>query len=479
MSMLRLGVCLLVASPIIRGASVARAQQVKPANFPQVMRFCGPAACATLTWNNGHYDAVYDRSSGTSTYTVERFTPEAVRIIRRESAGGGTAVLTGRISARGDSVVDGRITWTAGATGTFPYTMTWDLGRAPAAVAREEPDVATVPLGLSECEPVTANKQCGTWSWDGEKYLAVWDQGTVAHMSVQQWNRAGVVLKRSDYAVTAGATGTYTGHWQDDTTILGDATINWPGHFPNSALGPGNIKITWQAWIENTKGRPYVRCDMKVPPPATTADPETTASDAFRAGDMESGACWVRIAAVQGSAKSQTLYGYSLLVGRGVAKDTVQGFEWTQKAARQGQLDAEFNLAKMYKDGVGVSPDSAQANYWTGQAKAQVRDQFAKTLVRAHLNPSGMNILAAADACRQDPENAGTFNVQCAAALQAENSYLRQKAMEVGEEQCGDAAKRNYPNPNYLSDVRNEQFRQCMNDVEADVTARFGAASHP
>jgi hypothetical protein len=32
---------------------------------------------------------------------------------------------------------------------------------------------------------------------------------------------------------------------------------------------------------------------------------------------------------------------------------------------------------------VGVSSDSAQANYWTGQAKAQVRDQFAKTLARA------------------------------------------------------------------------------------------------
>jgi Sel1 repeat len=462
---------------LTRGAGVASAQEVKPPNLPQVMRFCGPAACATLTWNNGQYDAVYDQSSGTSTYTVELFTPQAVRIIRRES--GGTAVLTGRISSRGDSVIDGRITWTSGPTGTFPYTMTWDLHPAPAVAAREQPDVTTVPVRLSECEPATANKQCGSWSWDGENYLAVWDEGIVAHMSVQQWNRAGVVLKRSDYATTAGTTGTYTGHWQDDTTILGDAAINWPGHFPNSPLGPGNIKVTWQAWTENVKGPAYVRCNMKALPPATSTDPETLASHAFTAGDMESGACWMRIAAQQGNAKSQTLYGYYLIVGRGVVKDTVQAFEWTQKAARQGQLDAEFNLAKMYRDGVGVSRDSAQSNYWTQQAKAQVRDQFAKTLARAQQLPLGLNILAAANACRQDPDNARAFKTECAVAFHAENSYLRQKAVEVGEEQCRDAAKRDNPNPNYPSDAVSERLRQCIGDVQADVTARFGAAPGP
>jgi hypothetical protein len=486
---LRLVSCLLVLCGLILGASDLKTQQAKSPALPEVMRFCGPAHCATLTWNNGHYDAVYDDTPGTSTYTVELFTAEAVRIVRHEK-GGDTAVLTGRISAQGNSIVDGKLTWTSGPTGTFPFTMTWGLNPAqpktegdrppfdspdiPAAAAGTQPDVTTVPLLLNECEPVGPNKLCGTWTWDGEKYLSVWDQGTVAHMSVQQWNSAGVILKRSDYALTAGTTATYTGHWQKDGTILGEAAINWPGHFPNSPLGPGNFKITWEARIENAKGPSYVRCDIKAPPPETSADPETKASNSFRAGNMESGACWTRIAALQGKAKSQTLYGYYLIVGRGVAKNPAQAFEWTQKAASQGQMDAEFNLAKMYKDGVGVPPDPAKSEYWTRQAKSQAQNEFVKTLARARQIPLGFNIVAAADTCRQDPENARAFSAECAAALGAENSYLRQKALDVAEEECRDTEKRENPNPNYPPDFSSERFRECMDRARTDVRARFG-----
>jgi hypothetical protein len=87
------------------------------------MKFCGPNYCGTLTLKDGHYDAVYQGNANTSIYTVERFTPELVALRRADSTGA-MAVLTGKISAAGNSIVDGSITFTSGG-GTYPFTMTW------------------------------------------------------------------------------------------------------------------------------------------------------------------------------------------------------------------------------------------------------------------------------------------------------------------------------------------------------------------
>ena len=100
-----------------------------PRDLPSAMRFCGPAHCGTLTWSDGHYDAVYDDEhgkTGYSTYTVKLFTSDAI-LINRVDKGTGTAVLTGRLSPEGNSVVDGKITFTGldGTSVTNPYRLTW------------------------------------------------------------------------------------------------------------------------------------------------------------------------------------------------------------------------------------------------------------------------------------------------------------------------------------------------------------------
>jgi hypothetical protein len=100
-----------------------------PQGLPSVMRFCGPAHCGTLNWSNGIYDATYDdqkHTPGGSTFKIQLFTPEAVMITRKE-LNGGTAVLTGKISAQGNSISNGHIIFTngSGQSSTFDYQLTW------------------------------------------------------------------------------------------------------------------------------------------------------------------------------------------------------------------------------------------------------------------------------------------------------------------------------------------------------------------
>lgn len=123
-----------------------------PQGLPATMRFCGPAHCGTLTWNNGHYDAVYDdiQGQGSSTYTVElfNFKPEAVLINRVDKGdkGGGTAVLTGRISPQGNSIVGGKITYTHsdGTSVTNPYQLTWGTAYSAATRGTAQPQQQVV-----------------------------------------------------------------------------------------------------------------------------------------------------------------------------------------------------------------------------------------------------------------------------------------------------------------------------------------------
>ena len=109
------------------------------------MRFCGPAHCGTLTWSDGHYDCIYDDevSRGSySTYIVERFGPEMV-LIKRVDKGAGSAVLTGTISPEGNSIVNGKITYTGldGTSGTNPFQLTWGsaYSLATGPTARPQP----------------------------------------------------------------------------------------------------------------------------------------------------------------------------------------------------------------------------------------------------------------------------------------------------------------------------------------------------
>jgi hypothetical protein len=98
-----------------------------PVPLPQTMRFCS-FYCFTLIHKGDHYDAFRDDAMDgkpASTYRVRDFSRNSVALDRQD-AGGNKAELTGKISAYGNSIEGGKITWVVGANGTVaPYQLTW------------------------------------------------------------------------------------------------------------------------------------------------------------------------------------------------------------------------------------------------------------------------------------------------------------------------------------------------------------------
>jgi hypothetical protein len=137
----------------------------KPQAPPPVMRVCDPnGTCGTWTWNSGHYDGVW--AGATATLTVVSFTPESV-IIKRTDTGARTGLAytySGKISAQGDSVLDG--VWVGepgtregGASGHFTATWGAALGDNPAA--RPSRPTVVVPIVPIICVPWFFGVVCG------------------------------------------------------------------------------------------------------------------------------------------------------------------------------------------------------------------------------------------------------------------------------------------------------------------------------
>src|SRR6185369_12585209 len=80
-----------------------------PKGLPSIMHWCSKH-CTTLVWRTDHYTEI--AAPGRSIVTVESFTPESIVLNRTDVKPPGTAVLKGKLSPRGDTIVDGTITWT-------------------------------------------------------------------------------------------------------------------------------------------------------------------------------------------------------------------------------------------------------------------------------------------------------------------------------------------------------------------------------
>ena len=109
-----------------------------PQTPPPVIRSClvPSYACATLTWNGGHYDSVTDGGGPRTTWTVESFSHDSV-ILNSVIAASGDAVLTasikGKISTQGNSIADGIWSYSNGVSGHFTAAWGTALGSLPAA----------------------------------------------------------------------------------------------------------------------------------------------------------------------------------------------------------------------------------------------------------------------------------------------------------------------------------------------------------
>lgn len=71
-----------------------------------------------------------------------------------------------------------------------------------------------------------------------------------------------------------------------------------------------------------------------------------------------------REAAILGDVQAQSMYGYRLLTGQGIAPDTVVGTGWILGAAEQGDPRAANNMGWLLSSGIGVEPDTVRAAEW-------------------------------------------------------------------------------------------------------------------
>jgi hypothetical protein len=130
-----------VASSKPKGADGSSSQAASEisVNLPQTMRFCG-SRCFILTMRDGrYYDAIGEGGLGwnvESRYTIVQFTPDAISLKRVDTTGA-SAVVTGKISSQGNSIVDGVMEFHMPDGRVFPaaYQLSWGTALALARPA--------------------------------------------------------------------------------------------------------------------------------------------------------------------------------------------------------------------------------------------------------------------------------------------------------------------------------------------------------
>ncbi|MFZ2636769.1 MAG: tetratricopeptide repeat protein [Rectinemataceae bacterium] len=111
--------------------------------------------------------------------------------------------------------------------------------------------------------------------------------------------------------------------------------------------------------------------------------------------DPKKSAKYYGMAAAQGDAEAQYLYGLMYLNGEGVGKDAVKASEWLRKSALQGKVEAQSALGDLYENGKGVKLDKVEALMWYLIARKNgdpVAEMFADSI------KTGMKAAQIADA---------------------------------------------------------------------------------
>jgi TPR repeat protein len=100
------------------------------------------------------------------------------------------------------------------------------------------------------------------------------------------------------------------------------------------------------------------------------------------ARDDVEGVRWCRLAADQGDVGGQYLLGAFYDNGRGVAEDVVEAVKWCRLAANQGHAGAQSMLGEFYENGRGVAQDNGEAARWyrlsANQGDVEARTALAR-----------------------------------------------------------------------------------------------------
>jgi len=340
-----------------------------PKGLPSIMHWCSKH-CTTLVWRTDHYTEI--AAPGRSIVTVESFTPESIVLNRTDVKPPGTAVLKGKLSPRGDTIVDGTITWTSHPCcelGSSPFTAAW--GEAIDTVPGDDDERAR-RLQLAQME------------------------GASGAMSDVERDRAHVLALRAQTQVPRGpreSSPVWLPHWHGDPVVMacpngptsGKGIDSWSawrkGKSAQIIEGDGPLGTNWGHDLEaldwyckaSAAGNPIAAYDIgKIFLVGMTVNTPRKSTN-FPA-DPATSFYWFRLAADRGFTQAMLslarfyFYGEVLdLKGSGVAKDPKQALFWIKRAADNGDSDAMLILASAYlglSDGpgpaLGVAPDAIQ-----------------------------------------------------------------------------------------------------------------------
>lgn len=125
-------------------------------SLPPVMHICFGGCSAgkggALLLENGHY-VMRDAQGVANLYEVVKFTPESVVFKRTDyRPRPASAMLTGRISADGTSIIDGKIMW-PGAAAPNPFQMAWGaaINSVPGTSPQPNQQIAQQP-GMQQAQ---------------------------------------------------------------------------------------------------------------------------------------------------------------------------------------------------------------------------------------------------------------------------------------------------------------------------------------
>lgn len=245
----------VVTTAVLLPSLVAKAASQPFVNLPRIMRMCGDSGCQTLTWNNGHYDAVIDgQTEVTSTFGVVRWDRKAVDftgIVSKPDQWGNyaTGIFTGTISPAGNSLEGGTNTWRAGtATGSAHFRLTWNPSDlADAAAARSQNRLpAFFRLCGGACVGLTRN---------GGQYAAH-EENTANPAQVATYTVASLSpeLAYINVAMAGGYRGIITGRVVGDRLV--DGKLTWLNIFNGDTV---SVRAAWGEDVASIRQGPIIR----------------------------------------------------------------------------------------------------------------------------------------------------------------------------------------------------------------------------
>lgn len=160
---------------------------------------------------------------------------------------------------------------------SLPYPVIAGIGGQSSSQATN-----AIPVKITECESPAPNpyqlKNCGTMTWNGQKYDAEFSgvtnvitkgPATTATISIQRDQQNGVTLSRVDLTGTPGVTATYTGQIAAGNTISG--TVVWFNGGAAFASGTWSGTVIMPAAAAPTPSS----LSQPISPPAPPAVPQT------------------------------------------------------------------------------------------------------------------------------------------------------------------------------------------------------------